>query len=715
MSREHRLAAIMFTDIQGYTKLMQEDEHKAIEFRARHREIFQAATSNNAGEIIQYYGDGTLSIFESCVDAVRCAIQMQNQFQSDPAMPVRVGIHLGDIVLTEDDIIGNSVNIASRIESLGVPGSIIISHKVYDEIQNKPEFQVEKLGKFHFKNDKEPRVIYAVTGEKLVVPKKHQLHGKLEYDKQGKRKKILFWIFACLAILFSVFWGVDLDKMIFNQKIKRLAVLPLNDRIPLTSDEDYIINGLHEELITKMSKVGINVTSYSTMSYYREHPTTPEVIGNELKVDGVVEGSLHQIMEGSSDRTEDTIMFRVQIIEVDDQIYISEPYEARAQFGSIMSIFPKLVNAIANQIQHPVSEEAQTYLNRNLVVDPEAYKLYLRARSEINKGSSEDLLRAVEYLNQSLELDSSFVDAHISLIESYLYLGFFSDDPTYELEKFREHVDLAIEKDPFFAGDHHKNAMVKIFEDWDWLGANEEMKKAMKAYPRSWQPFDTYCQLMWAMGDMDQSIKAGKKAVRKAPNEHFAHCDLAWAYYFDKNYEMAKRQVDRATQILPDCDQHNGLNLLLDITTKNRIGQSLIPTIDRIKREVLPWKYPADSIELKGDPANPADSIELKGDPANPVYNISLLGYAYALDGNREMAMEILEELESNDLPGADKIYIALGDYDKALDMLETGVSNRSFFQRFAIKEMDWYDPLRSDPRFERILTRMGLADDQLN
>ena len=135
MSKAHRLAAIMFTDIQGYTKLMQEDEDKAIEIRNRHREIFQRATSKNDGEVIQYYGDGTLSIFESCVDAVRCAKEMQDQFQSYPMIPVRIGIHLGDIVLSGVEIIGDSVNVASRVESLGVAGSVLISQKVYQEIR----------------------------------------------------------------------------------------------------------------------------------------------------------------------------------------------------------------------------------------------------------------------------------------------------------------------------------------------------------------------------------------------------------------------------------------------------------------------------------------------------------------------------------------------------------------------------------------------------
>ena len=681
MSRDHRLAAIMFTDIQGYTKLMQEDEHKAIEFRKRHREIFQSVTSKHQGEIIQYWGDGTLSIFDSCVDAVRCAIHMQNQFQSEPAMPVRVGIHLGDIVLTEDDIIGNSVNIASRIESLGIPGSVIISQKVYDEIRNKQEFQVKKLGKFHFKNDKEPRVIYAVEGEKLIIPKRHELHGKLQLDKIERRKRTIFQIIGSLAILFAVIWGIDLDAYFFNQKIRSLAVLPLYDRIGLSSDDAYIIEGLHEEIITKMSKVGINVKPYSAMIPYRTNPKTPEVVGKELNVDGIVEGSLH--------RAEDIYRIRVQVVEVDNQVYISDPYEAKAKFAGILSIFSEIVSAIANQIKHILSEEAKAYLTQNQVVDPEAYDLYLRGRHHLNKGSYEDIQIAIDLYNKSLQIDSSLVDAHISLIESYLLLGFSSNNPANELEKFRYHIAMAIEKDPFFSRDHHMMGMIKVFDNWDWSGAAKELEKAMTAYPKSWEPYDSYCQLMWAMGDMKKSIEAGEKAIKVDPKAHYAHCDLAWAYYLNKNYDMAKRAVDKTIQMFgTDCPHHNGLSLLLDIASKNQIGQSLVTTIDRIEREI--------------------DTTE------NPVYNLSMLGYAHALEGNREEALEILNEMESKDIPGADKIYIALGDYNKALDLLEAAITNRSFFQMYTIKKMPWYDPLRSDPRFERILTRMGLADHQL-
>src|SRR3954453_6018635 len=122
MSQSRQLAAIMFTDIVGYTTLMQENESSAATMRQRHREVFQKEHQHYHGELIQYYGDGTLSIFKSAVEAVECAISMQQQFSVGQSVPLRIGIHLGDIVYDKNDVYGDGVNLASRIENLSLPG-----------------------------------------------------------------------------------------------------------------------------------------------------------------------------------------------------------------------------------------------------------------------------------------------------------------------------------------------------------------------------------------------------------------------------------------------------------------------------------------------------------------------------------------------------------------------------------------------------------------
>ena len=146
------LAAIMFTDMVGYTALMQQDELTAKQNRDRHRKILQNSVSNHRGEILQYYGDGTLCIFSSAIEGVKCAIEIQMDMQMEPKIPLRIGIHTGDIVYDDEGVYGDGVNVASRIEGLAVSGSILISGKVSDEVKNHQSILTEYLGTFDLKN-----------------------------------------------------------------------------------------------------------------------------------------------------------------------------------------------------------------------------------------------------------------------------------------------------------------------------------------------------------------------------------------------------------------------------------------------------------------------------------------------------------------------------------------------------------------------------------
>ena len=176
-AQTRKLAAIMFTDIEGYTALMQGNETQAIKLREGHRSIFKTTTDKHQGKILQYYGDGTLSIFDSAIEAVQCAIEMQLAFRMIE-IPVRIGIHTGDIIHSEEDIIGDGVNIASRIESLAMAGSVFISEKVYDEIKNQPDIQVQSMGTFELKNVRKPMEVFTISNQGLVVPQPDKIHGK---------------------------------------------------------------------------------------------------------------------------------------------------------------------------------------------------------------------------------------------------------------------------------------------------------------------------------------------------------------------------------------------------------------------------------------------------------------------------------------------------------------------------------------------------------
>ncbi len=279
MTHTRQLAAIMFTDIVGYTKIMGKSESSALELRQRHREVFELVTQKYDGKIINYYGDGTLSIFNSTVNAVKCAIELQKCYCQRPFVPLRIGIHTGDIILTASDIIGDSVNIASRIESLGIAGAVLISDKVLDEIKNQEGLPVKHIGSFHFKNVEKPKEIYALKLPGLMVPKVDEIKGKLEKPLKPKRKfafkisKILVTslLTVLIVVLFSIYfverqtkiqWTVneslpEIEELVksswrdyteaYNKAREAEKYIPKNERLQeLISLTSFIIN-VHTE------------------------------------------------------------------------------------------------------------------------------------------------------------------------------------------------------------------------------------------------------------------------------------------------------------------------------------------------------------------------------------------------------------------------------------------------------------------------------------
>ncbi len=173
-----RLVAIMFTDMVGYTAMMQQDEKTALQKRKRHREVFEQQHQQFHGEIIQYFGDGTLSIFSNSYDAVGCAVAMQKALQAPVRVPLRIGIHTGNVMSDKDALIGDAVNIASRIESFSPVNGVLISDMVQDQLKNQTQWKFVTLGKFQLKNVERPFELYAVSAEGLVVPDAHFLQGK---------------------------------------------------------------------------------------------------------------------------------------------------------------------------------------------------------------------------------------------------------------------------------------------------------------------------------------------------------------------------------------------------------------------------------------------------------------------------------------------------------------------------------------------------------
>ena len=167
---KRKLTAIMFTDIVGYTALMQTDKPKARQLVERHRQIIEPCVASHEGTILQYFGDRTLCTFGSAIEAVNSAVEIHLAFWKDEEISLRIGIHVGDVAMNGDEIFGDGVNVASRLMPLAAAGGICVSERVYDDIKNQPGIETQSLGEMELKNVKRSMEVFALVGEGLAVP-----------------------------------------------------------------------------------------------------------------------------------------------------------------------------------------------------------------------------------------------------------------------------------------------------------------------------------------------------------------------------------------------------------------------------------------------------------------------------------------------------------------------------------------------------------------
>ena len=255
---DRRLAAIMFTDIVGYTGLTQSNEALALELLEEHRQLLRQISAAHGGEEIQTIGDSFLIEFRNALDAVKCAIDMQQALSrrnlestSIRQIQVRIGIHVGDVVRIGKDVYGDTVNLAKRIESLSEPSGIAISAQACEQVRNKIPISIEKMEEHRLKNVSMPMLIY-----------------KIRATRNGK------------------------PTSVSPDRHSRFAVLPF---LNIGLEDEYLADGLTEELISAFSHLpGIKVVARTTMMRYRNSQKSILEIGNELNVSTILEGSVRK-------------------------------------------------------------------------------------------------------------------------------------------------------------------------------------------------------------------------------------------------------------------------------------------------------------------------------------------------------------------------------------------------------------------------------------
>jgi TolB-like protein/Tfp pilus assembly protein PilF len=503
-----QLAAIMFTDMVGYTALMQIDEHKAKKNRDRHRAVLEQYISEYHGLILQYYGDGTLSVFGSAIEAVECAVKIQNELQSEPVIPLRVGLNVGDIVYDDDGVYGDGVNIASRVESLSIPGAILISEKVYDEIKNHRELPARSMGKFNLKNVARPIEIYALLSKGLKVPATGDLAGKA--DSVGKS----------------------------------IAVLPFVNMSP-DPENEYFSDGISEELINALTKVeGLHVTSRTSSFAFKGTRDDVRQIGKQLNVSAVVEGSVR--------KSSNQLRITAQLINTADGYHIwSEVYDRKLE--DIFAVQDEISRKIANQLREKLGRQASA---EKLVTSPtnniEAYNLYLKGNYYWNLWTADSVKKAEFFYHKSLEKERDFPLPYTGISACYSFFGAIGYLPSKEAyPKAKQYAHKALDLDKNLSESHLALAMVQFFFDWDWSGAENSFKRALDLNPGSANSHHYYSMYLMVMHRYDEALEEIKIAISLDPLALPINAALGDALVYSGNITEGIEQYEKTLELDP--------------------------------------------------------------------------------------------------------------------------------------------------------------------
>ncbi len=507
-SKNRHIAAIMFTDIVGYTALMQKDETAAMAMRTRHRSTFQENHDTHAGEIVQYYGDGTLSTFSSAVKAVECAIDIQQALQREKPVPIRIGLHLGDIVFDGTEVYGDGVNLSSRIESLGVAGSILISGKLNDELKNQRQLTTKSLGYFELKNIAKPVEVFAIANEGIKVPERSEL------------------------------------KDVPKKETKTIAVLPFVNMSSDTENE-YFSDGMTEEIINALSKIkGLKVTSRTSSFHFKNKNIPISNIGEALNVSTILEGSIR--LSGNKMR------ITAQLIDVvDDFHFWSETFDR--SINDIFAVQDEISLLIADKLREHIGHfDLEDRLIDSPDVPVDIYKKYLKGRYHLMKLTLPETERAIAIFEKVIQEAPNFPLPYLDINQGYAFLGTMGLLPAFEaFQKAKPFLDKALELDKSLPESQLNLAWISCWQNWDLEGAYRHLNNALEIRPSD-EIYLTFSNTLTLEGKLKAAQNYIDKALELDPfsamNIHYK----GFLFYLMEKYEQAIPLFEKALGLKPD-------------------------------------------------------------------------------------------------------------------------------------------------------------------
>jgi len=705
-TEERKLAAIMFTDMVGYSALAQRDDKVALELLEEHRRLLREIFPRFHGTEIKTIGDAFLVEFGSALEAAQCAIEIQrtlakrnHDVTSDRRIELKIGIHIGDVVHRDGDVYGDGVNIASRIEQLAGAGGICVSMDVERQIRNALEARFEKFGTADLKNIKLPMDLF-----RIVLPwEKGAEPSAVPASKKKSPVLVPAAVLVLLALLAGWLWMQRSNK---NQQPvaahaaptvpanapdqKSVAVLPF---VNLSDDKgsEYFSDGVSEELLTVLQKIpGMHVAARTSAFSFKGKNATAQEIGQKLGVAYLVDGSVRK--SGDAVR----IAARLARADTGEELW-SENFTRNLK--DVFAVQSELAETIVAQVRGQLTGGAAGSADKEKIQaevqaaekggtkNVEAHELYLQGRFYENRHSDKSTREALAAYQHAVELDPRFARAWAGVARTHTWIAGFATEGGQKafdahLASARDAVARALAIEPDLPDALYARAWIETSFDFNWSAATQTVSKAMALAPADPNVLIAAANLETALGNTDRAIEIYGKAVELDPVNAQSRSFLAFGLANTKRFADARAEYARVIELNSSAPwAHAGLGL-------------------------------AYLLENKFEEAATAAQADA-GDWCR------LLIVSCARWGQKRVAESdaALAELTKNDSETAAyqiaEVYAYRGDKDKAFEWLERarrqrdpGLGN--------LRRDPLLENLHNDPRWNAFLHTMGLADDQL-
>ena len=539
LQKDRQLAAILFTDIVGYTAMMQQDEGRTVKIVKRYHDVLQKSISSFAGNILNDYGDGSLCIFSSATQAVQCAIAIQHELQVDLSVPLRIGLNVGEILFEDGKVMGDGVNVASRIQSLGQANTILFSREVYDKIKNQPEFKAISLGLFEFKNVDDPVEVFALTNNGLKVPKKEELSGKLKANKnKTSRKTITFTaslliLSALVYLLYSNFYSKS-----FSGGDTTIAVLPF-ENIGSNNSEEYINDGITQDIINNLSKIASlqKVIGWISVKRFKKTKNSIKEIADELGVAAILSGTIQKEAHKTRIIAELTEVGTNKRLWGDDFEYGNE---------DLLSIQSKVAVQIVNALKANLTPEEKKNLSKRYTENVEAYKLYRKGRFFWDQRTKESYDSAEYYYKKAITLDPDYALAYTGLADCYTYnqKGLSQADA---IPVARTYATEALSRDSTLSEARVTIGFIQSQFDNDWKGSKKVFEKIIRENPNYPLAHLYYGNVLLYTGHIEEVLNETRRALSLDPLSAVIN------YVLGRNFTMAVNLI----HLLNSFKQHS--------------------------------------------------------------------------------------------------------------------------------------------------------------